>query len=82
MSYKAHFSSSDQERTLILLKPDSIQRGLIGRIIQRFEDKGFKLIGMKFISVNETISFFPRAIDIDWLIFFFTGPERFNGKTL
>lgn len=55
LSYEANFSLSDQERTLILLKPDSIQRGLIGRIIQRFEDKGFKLIAMKFILVNDTI---------------------------
>ena len=35
------------ERTLILLKPDAVHRGLIGRILTRFEEKGLKLIGMK-----------------------------------
>jgi nucleoside-diphosphate kinase len=35
------------ERTLILLKPDAVHRGLIGRIITRFEEKGLKLIGLK-----------------------------------
>jgi len=35
------------ERTLILIKPDGVQRGLIGRILQRFEDAGFKIVGMK-----------------------------------
>ncbi|MEM7306933.1 MAG: nucleoside-diphosphate kinase [Planctomycetota bacterium] len=35
------------ERTLLLLKPDAVHRGLIGRILARFEDKGLKLIGLK-----------------------------------
>ena len=35
------------ERTLILLKPDAVHRGLIGRVLARFEDKGLKLIGLK-----------------------------------
>ena len=35
------------ERTLVLLKPDSAQRGLVGRILTRFEEKGLKLIGLK-----------------------------------
>lgn len=48
----AKFSVNDHERTLILLKPDAIQRALIGKIIQRFEDKGFKIIAMKFILVS------------------------------
>lgn len=41
------------ERTLILLKPDAVQRGLIGRIIQRFEDAGFKIVAMKMVWVDE-----------------------------
>lgn len=43
------------ERTLILIKPDAIQRGLIGKIIERFERKGIKIIGMKMMSLNEVI---------------------------
>lgn len=39
-----------QERTFIALKPDSVQRGLVGEILYRFERKGFKLIGLKFIT--------------------------------
>ncbi len=35
------------ERTLILLKPDAVQRGLIGRIIARIEEKGLKIVGLK-----------------------------------
>ncbi|MEM4637504.1 MAG: nucleoside-diphosphate kinase [Candidatus Woesearchaeota archaeon] len=42
------------ERTLVLLKPDAIQRGLIGRIIQRFEDAGFKIVGAKMVWIDET----------------------------
>ena len=35
------------ERTLVLLKPDAVQRGLVGRILARFEAKGLKLVGLK-----------------------------------
>jgi nucleoside-diphosphate kinase len=42
------------ERTLVLLKPDAVQRGLMGRIISRFEDAGFKIIGTKMVWVDET----------------------------
>jgi nucleoside-diphosphate kinase len=35
------------ERTLVLLKPDAVQRNLVGRILGRFEDKGLKLVGLK-----------------------------------
>ena len=38
---------SPKERTYIMIKPDGVQRGLIGTIIQRFEQKGFKLVAMK-----------------------------------
>jgi len=37
------------ERTLVLLKPDAIQRGLVGEIISRFERTGLKIIGLKLI---------------------------------
>ena len=35
------------ERTFIMIKPDGVQRGLVGKIIARFEEKGFKLVGLK-----------------------------------
>ncbi len=37
------------ERTLIILKPDTVQRGLIGAVISRFEAKGLQVVGMKFL---------------------------------
>lgn len=40
-----------RERTFIAVKPDGVQRGLIGEIIKRFEAKGFKMVGMKFMQV-------------------------------
>jgi nucleoside-diphosphate kinase len=36
------------ERTLIILKPDAVQRGLIGQIVNRFEQKGLQIVAMKF----------------------------------
>lgn len=41
------------ERTLVLIKPDAIQRGLIGEITTRFEKKGLKLIGVKMMTLDE-----------------------------
>lgn len=40
------------ERTLILVKPDGVQRGLVGTIIGRFERRGLKLIGLKFMQMS------------------------------
>ena len=42
------------ERSLILVKPDGVQRGLIGEIISRFERKGLKLIGLKMMNVTDS----------------------------
>lgn len=44
------------ERTFIMLKPDAVQRGLVGEVIARFEKKGFKLVGMKLIQVDRTLA--------------------------
>jgi len=44
------------ENTLILLKPDTIQRGLSGEIISRFENKGFKIIGMKLMIISKDLA--------------------------
>lgn len=40
------------ERTLVLLKPDALERGLVGRIVARFEDKGLRLAGMKMMQLE------------------------------
>lgn len=44
------------ERTFLALKPDVIQRGLIGKIISRLEEKGFKLVAMKFMKVSNELA--------------------------
>ena len=41
------------DRTLVVVKPDGVQRSLTGRIIQRFEDAGLKIVGMKMIWVDK-----------------------------
>lgn len=44
------------ERTLILLKPDCVQRRLIGRVLSRFEDKGLNLVAMKLMRVTPDLA--------------------------
>ncbi len=43
------------QRTLVLLKPDSLQRGLIGEIVHRFEAKGLKIVGLKMMSIEDAL---------------------------
>jgi len=62
------------ERTFVMIKPDGVQRGLIGEIITRMERRGLKIIGMKMVYVTEELArrhyavhegkpFFPGLID-------------------
>ncbi|MGL4648299.1 MAG: nucleoside-diphosphate kinase [Caldilineaceae bacterium] len=44
------------ERTFIILKPDAVQRGLVGEIISRFERRGLKIVGMKFLQVSDELA--------------------------
>ena len=44
------------ETTLIILKPDAVQRGLMGRIISRFEEKGLQIVGMKFMMISPELA--------------------------
>lgn len=46
----------DMEQTFIAIKPDAVQRGLIGPIIERFERKGFKLVGLKLMHVSKDLA--------------------------
>nr|XP_020670532.1 nucleoside diphosphate kinase [Pogona vitticeps] len=47
--------ASNTERTFIAIKPDGVHRGLIGEIIKRFEQKGFRLVAMKFLNASEEL---------------------------
>jgi nucleoside-diphosphate kinase len=44
------------ERTLVILKPDAVQRGLIGRILERFEAKGLKLVALKLTTLAPALA--------------------------
>jgi nucleoside-diphosphate kinase len=47
---------SATERTLVLIKPDGVQRQLVGRIIDRYEERGLKLVGLKLIQVDRALA--------------------------
>lgn len=44
------------EKTFIMVKPDGVQRGLIGEVVKRFEQKGFKLIGAKLMKITKGLA--------------------------
>jgi len=50
------------ERTLVIIKPDAVQRGLIGPIITRLEQRGLKIVGMKFMQIDEELAHRHYAI--------------------
>ncbi len=62
------------ERTLVIIKPDGVQRGLVGQIISRFEARGLKIVGLKFMQIDRALAarhyavhegkpFYPGLID-------------------
>jgi len=44
------------ERTLVIVKPDAVQRGLIGAIVERFERRGLKVVGLKMMQIDEPLA--------------------------
>ncbi len=48
--------SMKKERTLVIIKPDGVQRGLVGEIINRFEKKGLKIVAMKLVTVSKELA--------------------------
>lgn len=44
------------ERTFIMVKPDGVQRGLVGEVISRFERRGLKLVGMRMLTIDEELA--------------------------
>ena len=53
------------ERTFIMIKPDAVQRGLIGEIIQRFERRGLKMVAMRFVHVPLELAQAHYAVHVD-----------------
>ncbi|MCP3917085.1 MAG: nucleoside-diphosphate kinase [bacterium] len=66
------------ERTLVLLKPDAVQRGLVGTILSRFEAKGLKLIGMKMQTFPEDL--LRKHYDVHKERPFFAGLVEYMGS--
>lgn len=73
-------AGTNQERTFLAVKPDGVQRGLVGDIIARFEKRGYKLVGLKMVWPTKEMAsthyadlskkkFFPGLVD-----FFSSGP--------
>ena len=56
------------ERTFIAIKPDGVKRNLIGKIITRFEEKGYKIIGLKMLHPTEEIAAKHYLIVADTLV--------------
>ena len=63
------------ERTLVLIKPDGVQRLLTGRILARYEDRGLKLVGLKLIQVSSDLA--ERHYDVHRAKPFFRGLVEF-----
>jgi len=63
------------EKTLVLIKPDGVQRGLIGEVMRRFERKGLKVTGMKMMHLDDVIlkEHYSHLADKP----FYAGIERF-----
>ncbi|MFA6514015.1 MAG: nucleoside-diphosphate kinase [Patescibacteria group bacterium] len=57
-----------KERTLVILKPDAIQRGLMGEIIKRIENTGLKLIGLKVIMAADDTCWAHYNKDEEWFL--------------
>ena len=53
------------ERTFIMIKPDAVQRGLIGEIIQRFERRGLKMVAMRFVHVPLELAETHYAVHVE-----------------
>ena len=49
------YNNMPREQTYIMIKPDGVQRGLVGEIVRRFEEKGFKLVAMKLTSPSKSL---------------------------
>lgn len=47
---------AEVQRTFVAIKPDGVQRGLVGEIVSRFEKRGLKLVGMKFMQVTKELA--------------------------
>ncbi len=64
------------EQSLILLKPDAVQRNLIGKIISRFEDAGLKISAMKMVQPNKELAGKHYILDETWALKLFNRSKE------
>lgn len=57
-----------KEKTLVVIKPDGVQRALIGEVIKRYERSGLKLVGLKMVAVDEDLVRNHYSVDPDWFV--------------
>jgi nucleoside-diphosphate kinase len=57
-----------QEQTLVVVKPDGLQRGLVGEVIKRYEQCGLKLVGLKMLIPSKDMTLKHYSIDPEWAI--------------
>jgi len=68
------------ERTLVLIKPDGVQRQLVGRVLSRYEERGLKIIGLKLVHIDRALAEAHYAVHRDkpffagLVAFITTGP--------
>ena len=55
-----------EERTLVLIKPDGVKRGIFGKIMSRFEESGLKIIALKMIWADEELAKNHYYLDESW----------------
>eukprot|EP00298_Acanthocystis_sp_HF-20_P004587 c14919_g1_i2.p1 GENE.c14919_g1_i2~~c14919_g1_i2.p1 ORF type:complete len:244 (-),score=74.36 c14919_g1_i2:9-683(-) len=55
-SSRRPLTEQQKQRTLILIKPDAVQRGIVGELISRFERKGYKMVGMKITNPSKSLA--------------------------
>jgi len=65
-----------QEKTLVLIKPDGVQRGIIGEVIKRYETCGLKLVALKMVIPTKELTLKHYSTDPDWAIK--TGTKSFE----
>lgn len=55
----------NEERTFVAIKPDGVKRGLIGRVVGKFEDKGYKIVALKMLQVSDELAAKHYAEHVD-----------------
>ena len=78
---------SQPQRTLVILKPDAVQRQLVGEILGRFEAKGFKIVGLKMVQISQELARRMYAVHegkefYEPLVEFMTASPQARGRHL